>query len=181
MVPTMVLGIPGSGTTAIILVGLSYGDNYYLKFGIDLLKKLLNFSLDGTNFPRSRNLRQLVFYLKYLIVIRELLKESQTNIPDFLDETIFYLGKSYNLLCANKKNGLLFNGNFEISNEEFDDYLNFNKYKFTEDANENGGYVVLNNKKSFLAVDIGKAPEKKFSKDLSVNIDELFFIKFFFL
>ncbi len=158
------------GSTAIILVGLSYGDNYYLKFGIDLLKKLLNFSLDGTNFPRSRNLRQLVFYLKYLIVIRELLKESQTNIPDFLDETIFYLGKSYNLLCANKKNGLLFNGNFEISNEEFDDYLNFNKYKFTEDANENGGYVVLNNKKSFLAVDIGKAPEKKFSKDYQAGL-----------
>ena len=158
------------GSTAIILVGLSYGDNYYLKFGIDLLKKLLNFSLDGTNFPRSRNLRQLVFYLKYLIVIRELLKESQTNIPDFLDETIFYLGKSYNFLCGNKKNGLLFNGNFEISNKEFDDYLNFNKYKFTEDANENGGYVVLNNKKSFLAVDIGKAPEKKFSKDYQAGL-----------
>ena len=35
------------GSTAIILVGLSYGDNYYLKFGIDLLKKLLNFYLMG--------------------------------------------------------------------------------------------------------------------------------------
>ena len=34
------------GSTAIILVGLTYGDNYYLKFGIDLLKQLLNFSLD---------------------------------------------------------------------------------------------------------------------------------------
>ena len=29
-------------SSAIILVGLSYGDSYYLKFGIDLLKKLLN-------------------------------------------------------------------------------------------------------------------------------------------
>ena len=36
------------GSTAIILVGLSYGDNYYLKFGIRLLKKILNFSLDVT-------------------------------------------------------------------------------------------------------------------------------------
>ena len=76
-------------STAIILVGLSYGDNYYLKFGIDLLKQLFVFSLDKSNFPKSRNLRQLVFYLKYLIVIRELLKESQTSIPDFIDEKFF--------------------------------------------------------------------------------------------
>ena len=47
-------------------------DNYYLKFGIELLRHLLKFSLDESNFPKSRNLRQLVFYLKHLIVIREL-------------------------------------------------------------------------------------------------------------
>ena len=157
-------------STAIILVGLTYGDSYYLKYGVDLLKKILNFSLDSSNFPKSRNLRQLVFYLKYLIVIRELLKESQTNIPDFLDETIFYLGKSYNLLCANKKNGMLFNGNFQESNKEFDDYLNFHKYKFKDNANEVGGYVVLKNKKSSLAIDIGKAPDKKFSKDYQAGL-----------
>ena len=79
------------GSTAIILVGLTYGDSHYLRFGIDILKQLLNFSLDITNFPKSRNLRQLVFYLKYLIIIRELLKESQTNIPEFLNEKIYYL------------------------------------------------------------------------------------------
>ena len=33
------------GSTAIILVGLAYRDNYYLKFGIDILRQLLNFSL----------------------------------------------------------------------------------------------------------------------------------------
>ena len=107
---------------------MSYGDLYFLKFGIDLLKKILNFSLDSSNFPKSRNLRQLVSYLKYLIVIRELLKESQTHIPEFLDETIFYLGKSYNLLCGNKKNGMLFNGNFQDSNKEFDDFFYFYTY-----------------------------------------------------
>ncbi len=158
------------GCTAIILVGLSYGDNYYLRFGLDLLKKLLKFSLDINNFPKSRNIRQLVFYLKYLIVVRELLKESQTVIPDFLDETIFYLGKSYNLLCANKKAGILFNGNFEDSNVEFDNYLNFHKYKFQEDTDETGGYVLLKNKKSMLAIDIGKPPEKKFSKDYQAGL-----------
>ena len=158
------------GSTAIILVGLAYGDNFYLKFGIEILKKLLNFSLDSSNFPKTRNLRQLVFYLKYLIVIRELLKESQTNIPDFIDETIFYLGKSYNLLCAESKSGILFNGNFEDTNKEFDRYLSFHKYKFKDDLNESGGYLVLKSKKSSLAIDIGRAPEKKFSKDYQAGV-----------
>ena len=40
-----------------------------------------------------------------------------------------------------------FNGNFEISNKEFDDYLNFHKYKFKEDANEKGGYVFIKKQK----------------------------------
>ncbi len=157
-------------STAIIIVGLSYGDLYFLKFGIDLLKKILNYSLDSSNFPKTRNLRQLVLYLKYLIIIRELLKESQTHIPEFLDEAIFYLGKSYNLLCGNKKNGMLFNGNFQDSNKEFDDYLNFHKYKFKDDSNEAGGYIVLKNKKSLLAIDLGKAPEKKFSRDYQAGL-----------
>ena len=158
------------GSTAIILVGLSYGDNYYLKFGIQLLRNLLKFSLDESNFPKSRNLRQLVFYLKHLIVIRELLKESQSVIPDFIDEAIFYLGKSYNLLCTNLKSGMLFNGNFEETNNEFDNYLTFHKYKFKDDSNEAGGYLVLKNKKSLLSIDIGAVPEKKFSRDYQAGL-----------
>ena len=82
-------------------------------------------------------------------------KGSQTSVPEFLDEAIFYLGKSYNLLCANIKRGILFNGNFEDSNKEFDDYLSLNQYKFKEDINEISGYVVLKNKRTSLIVDIG--------------------------
>ncbi len=158
------------GSTAIILVGLAYDDNYYLKFGVDLLKKLVTFSLDSTNFPKSRNIRQLIFYLKYLIIIRELLKESQTNIPDFLDESIFYLGKSYNLLCSNRKNGILFNGNFDEPNAQFDNFLNFYKYKFQDDSNESGGYAVFKNKKIFFVIDVGRVPDKKFSKDYQAGL-----------
>ena len=157
-------------SSAIILVGLSYGDSYYLKFGIDLLKKLLSYSLDESNFPKSRNLRQLTFYLKYLIVIRELLKESQTVVPNFLDENIFYLGKSYNLLCSNNKSGFLFNGNFTDQTEDFDNYLNFHKYKFKDDIYDSGGYIVLKDKKSSLIIDAGRAPEKKFSKDYQAGL-----------
>ena len=54
--------------------------------------------------------------------------------------------------------------------KEFDKYLNFYKYKFKEDINEVGGYIYLKNKKSSLIIDIGRAPEKKFSKDYQAGL-----------
>ena len=80
---------------AIILAGLSYQDqDNYLNKGLDLLKKFVKFSLDNDGFPKSRNIRQLNFYLKYFILIREWLKESQSEIPDHINENIYYLGQA---------------------------------------------------------------------------------------
>ena len=61
--------------------------------GLNLLKKINKYNFDNDGFPKSRNLRQLIFYLKHFILIRELLKESQNSIPEYLDESIFYLGQ----------------------------------------------------------------------------------------
>ena len=81
------------GCAAIILTGLSFKEKEkYLDFGFSLLKKIINFSFDSQGFPKSRNIRQLNFYLKYFVLIREWLKESQSEIPVYLDEIIFYLG-----------------------------------------------------------------------------------------
>ena len=56
------------GCAAIILTGLSYQDKGdYLNTGLNLLRKLVKFSLNNDNFPKSRNIRQLNFYLKYFI------------------------------------------------------------------------------------------------------------------
>ena len=58
------------GCTAIILAGISFKDQgKYFEYGLDLLRKIINnsFLIDG--FPKSRNPRQLLFYLKYLILI----------------------------------------------------------------------------------------------------------------
>ena len=83
------------GCAAIILSGLSYnGKNNYLLSGLDLLKKIIKFSIDENGFPKSRNIRQLNFYLKYFILIREWLKESQNEIPEYIDENIYYLGQA---------------------------------------------------------------------------------------
>jgi len=153
------------GCAAIILTGLSFKEDKYLNFGFALLKKIINFSFDNQSFPKSRNVRQLNFYLKYFVLIREWLKESQNEIPEYLDEIIFYLGKSYSILCQGIKKNILFNGNHEGENNDFDQYLNKHGYKFKNNSLEAGGYAVLKNKKILLVMDIGSTPEKKFSKN----------------
>ena len=154
------------GCASIILTGLSYKDKEkYLNYGLGLLKKITNFSFDSEGFPKSRNLRQLILYLKYFILIRELLKESQNEVPEYLDEIIFHLGQSYCFTWQNTGHSLLFNGNHGEDNSDFDKYLKFHGYKFKNESNEYGGYVILKNKNVILAVDLGSSPEKKFSTD----------------
>ena len=67
----------------------------FLEYGFKLLQKIIKMSFDNEGFPKSRNIRQLVFYIKYFVLIREWLKESQNEIPEYLNEIIFYLGQSY--------------------------------------------------------------------------------------
>ena len=149
---------------AIILTGLSYPDkDNYLDKGLNLLKKFVKFSLDNDGFPKSRNIRQLNFYLKYFILIREWLRESQSEIPEYINENIYYLGQAYAFTWKNNKINLLFNGNHVVKNADFDYYLKKLGYNFKCQNIEMGGYAILNNKKNSLIMDIGDSPEKKFS------------------
>ncbi len=153
------------GCTAIILTGLSYNHEKFLSFGLNLLKKIIDSSFDNEYFPKSRSIRQLVFYLKYFILIRELLRESHNTIPEYLNEIIHYTGKGYNFFWSSIKKSLLFNGNHDADLSEFDKYLNFYKYKFNNDKNELGGYAILKNKNTIIAMDIGSTPDKKYSEN----------------
>ena len=65
---------------------------YHLVFKF---KKISKVALDNNGFPKSRNIKQLIFYLKYFILIREWFKESQFNVPEHIDETIYHLGQGY--------------------------------------------------------------------------------------
>ena len=151
---------------AIILTGLSYQNKVtYLNFGLNLLKKIIKSSFDSDGFPKSRNIRQLNFYLKYFVLIREWLKESQSEIPEYVDEAIYYMGQAYTFIWQNNKKNILFNGNQETHSSEFDHYLERLGYKFKNQNNEMGGYAILNNKKILLIMDVGSSPEKKFSED----------------
>ncbi len=153
------------GCTAIILTGLSYNKERFLSYGLNLLKKIINTSFDSEYFPKSRNIRQLVFYLKYFVLIRELLKESLNEIPDYLNEIIHYSGKAYSLLYGSINQSLLFNGNNDADLSDFDKYLDLYRYKFNNNSNVVGGYSILKNKNIVIAMDIGSTPEKRYSEN----------------
>ena len=154
------------GCAAIILVGLAYqSKDNYLSIGLNLLKKIIKLSFDNQGFPKSRNFRQLNFYLKYFVLIREWLKESQSQIPEYIDENIYHLGQAYAFIWKNNKKDFLFNGNHETNNIDFENYLKRLGYNFKNQSNELGGYVILNNKKTAIAMDIGSNPDKEFSSN----------------
>ena len=154
------------GCAAIILVGLCYKDEKnYLSHGLNLLKKISAVSFDNYGFPNSRNIKQLVFYLKYFILIREWFKEAQVEIPEHINENIFYLGKGYSFLCKNNESDILMNGNNISNNSEFNHYLKRFSYKFKNESIEHGGYVILHNKKVSIVMDVGPSPSSKFSSN----------------
>jgi len=154
------------GCSAIILAGLCYKiDKKYLTFGLGLLKKIIKNFLNNEGFVKSRNIKQQIFFLKYFILIKEWFKESQVEIPDFLEETIYYFGKAYAYFWQNIQVNLLFNGNNISYNKDFDNYLKRLGYKFKNEDKEYGGYTILQGKKIFLVMDTGPSPDIKYSKD----------------
>ncbi len=147
------------GCAAIILVGLSYKDEKkYLSYGLNLLKKICNSEFDNYGFTKSRSIKQLIFYLKYFILIREWFKEAQVEVPDLINETIFYLGQGYAFTWQNIKSDILMNGNNISNNLEFDHYLRRFTYKFKNENKEFGGYAILHDKKIALVMDVGEPP-----------------------
>ena len=154
------------GCAAIILVGLSYKDEKkYLSYGLSLLKKISNSVFDNYGFTKSRSIKQLIFYLKYLILIREWFKEAQIETPDLINETIFYLGQGYAFTWQNIKSDILMNGNNISDNNEFDHYLKRFGYKFKNENKEFGGYAILQDKKISIIMDVGQPPYSNFSSE----------------
>ena len=152
------------GCTAIILVGLCYkNEKKYLTFGLNLLKKISSTSFNSYGFPKSRNIKQLIFYLKYYILIREWFNEAQIEIPEHVNETIYYLGQGYAFVWQNIKSDILMNGNNLSNNFEFDQYLKRFNYKFKNANKEFGGYAILHDKKISIVMDVGPSPSTKFS------------------
>ena len=154
------------GCASIILVGLCYqNEKKYLSYGCLLLKKISKLAFDNYGFTKTRSIRQLIFYLKYFVLIREWFKESQIRVPEHIDETIYHLGQGYAFFWQNTGADFLFNGNNLSDNQNFDNYLKRLNYKFINKNYVYGGYTILKNKKICLAMDVGSTPNSSFTKD----------------
>jgi uncharacterized heparinase superfamily protein len=150
--------------TALILSGLvfkEYEDNY--KLGIKELEDLVKSFFDLDGFPLSRNPNDLLFLTKYLIFCREIIKDAQKYIPEFLENII-----EKNITCLNfikfpDDQLPLFNGTSVNFVTQLNEYLETNAKKGnTKDII--GGLFKLKRKSHIVFFDVGEPPKKNFSK-----------------
>lgn len=151
--------------SAIILSGMIFKDNdLNYKVGIKELEKIIKNYFDETGFPKSRNPEEVFICLKYLVLIREWHKESQRQIPDFLNQIIVKCGSCYTLLSCSNKQFPLFNGATEINYKDYDIFLKNLKYKFIAKNNEIADLIKIKKKKFEFIIDCGNPPPNEFSK-----------------
>jgi len=150
--------------TALILTGIifkEYKANYEL--GIREVENWVKDFFDKDGFPLSRNPNDLLFAIKYLIFCKEIIKDAQKYVPEFLENII---GK--NLFCLNfikyPNNQIpLFNGASENYINQLEDYLEINDKKKNSE-NVIGGLYKLKHKNHIIFFDIGRPPKKSFSR-----------------
>ena len=148
---------------AIILSGMIFKehDSSY-KIGIKELEKIIKKHFDENGFPKSRNTEEVFVSIKYLILIREWLKEAQKPIPDFLNEIIQKCGNCYSMLSCSNKQFPLFNGATEINHKNYDIFLKTLKYKFTNKNHEIADLIKIKKKKFEFFIDCGNPPPNNF-------------------
>ena len=150
--------------TALIISGLvfkEYEDNY--KLGIKELEGLVKKFFDKDGFPLSRNPNDLLFSAKYLIFCREIIKDAQKYLPEFLENII-----EKNLTCLSfmkcpNDQLPLFNGASENFLYQLENYLDTGKRK-NNVGNIIGGLFKFKNKSHVIFFDVGSPPKKSFSK-----------------
>ncbi len=149
--------------TAIILTGLvfkEYEDNFHV--GIKELEKLVKDFFDNHGFPLSRNPSDLVFFSKYLIFCKEIIKDSQKYVPEFLDDIVEKNLNCIHFIRTPNDQLPLFNGANINKLDQVKKYLE----NFKPNINENilGGLYRLKHKNHFLIFDVDKPPKKRFSQ-----------------
>jgi len=151
---------------AIILSGMIFeGNDLNYKTGIRELEKFIKIYFDKNGFPKSRNPEEVFICLKYLILIREWLKEAQKSIPDFLNEIIPKCGNCYSVLCCSNNQFPLFNGASEVNYKDYNIFLKNLKYKFSNENYEIADLIKIKKKKFEFFIDCGNPPPDNFIKN----------------
>ena len=149
--------------TAIILTGLvfkEYEENFQI--GIKELESVVKVFFDNNGFPFSRNPNDLVFFSKYFIFCREIIKDSQRYLPEFLEDIIEKNLNCIHFIKTPDDKLPLFNGATSLNLDQIQKYLDSFKPKVKN--NNLGGLFKIKNKNHFLLIDVDKPPQKKFSK-----------------
>ena len=139
-------------------------NNLNYKIGTRELEKIIKNYFDEAGFPKSRNPEEVFICIKYLILIRELHKEAQKPVPDFLNEIINKCGNCYALLSCTNNQFPLFNGATEINYKDYDIFLKNLKYKFVNKDHEVADLIKIKKKKFEFFIDCGNPPPNTFSK-----------------
>ena len=148
--------------TAIILTGLvfkEYEENFNI--GIKELETLIKDFFDNDGFPLSRNPNDLIFFAKYLIFCKELIKDSQKYIPEFLQDITDKNLNCIHYIKTPNEQLPLFNGAYTVSLNQIQKYLD--EFKSNNNDKNLGGLYKVKHKNHFLIIDIEKPPKKKFS------------------
>ena len=151
---------------AIILSGMIFKENdLNYKIGIKELEKTIKNYFDKNGFPKTRNPEEVFICIKYLILVREWLKEAQKPIPDFLNEIIVKCGSCYAMLSCSNKQFPLFNGATEINNKDYDIFLKTLKYKFNNENYDIADLIKIKKNKFEFFIDCGNPPANNFTKN----------------
>ena len=151
---------------ALMLTGLvfkEYEENYNL--AIKELEKLVKKFFDHDGFPLTRSPSDLIFFVKYLVISKECIKDAQKYVPEFLEIII-----NQNLVCIqNLKSPSnqtpLFNGGLEEDLHHLQKFIDNLDFKMKDKKNIIGGIQLMKFKNSLVYFDVGAPPEKIFSKN----------------
>ena len=149
--------------TAIILTGLvfkEYEENFDV--GVKGLEALIKNFFDKDGFPLSRNPSDLVFFTKYLIFCKEIIKDSHKYIPEFLEDMIEKNLNCIHFIKTPDEQLPLFNGASTIKLYQIQKYLENSKPD--NKINNIGGLFKIKYKNHFLLIDVKDPPQKKFSQ-----------------
>ena len=149
--------------TAIILTGLvfkEYKENFDI--GIKELETLVKVFFDKDGFPSSRNPNDLIFFTKYFLFCKEIIKDSQKYVPEFLEDIVEKNLNCIHFIKTPDDQLPLFNGATSIKLNQIEKYLD--DFKPNIKNNNLGGLFKIKHKNHFLLMDIDKPPKKKFSK-----------------
>ena len=150
--------------TAIILSGLAfkeYEENFQI--GIKELEILIKKNFDNKGFPLSRNPNDLIFFSKYLIFCKEIIKDSQKYVPEFLEDIIKKNLNCIHFIKTPDDQLPLFNGASVTNLNQIYEYLD--SYKPNSNSPNNlGGLFKIKHKNHLIFIDVEKPPQKGFSK-----------------